>query len=166
MSEDLALGSDHAGLNLKNHLLDWLREQGHDVHDYGVHSPESMDYPDIAATVARAVASGQHAKGIIVCGSGLGVSIAANKIAGIRAVPCTDPISARLSREHNDCNVLTLGERLTTPMVAEEIITTWLKAEFQAGRHCQRVDKITALEHPTENTTEHTSEDTTEQNHA
>lgn len=142
----IALGCDHAGLNLKNHLRDWLRAQGHTVEDFGVHSPESVDYPDIAASVGRAVAAGTQAKGIIVCGSGLGVSIAANKIAGIRAVPCQDPIAARLSREHNDCNVLTLGERLTTPMVAEAIVTAWLAAEFAAGRHCQRVDKITALE--------------------
>lgn len=145
-SRSLALGSDHAGLNLKNHLLDWLREQGLDVQDYGVYSPESMDYPDIAATVARAVAAGEQELGILVCGSGLGVSIAANKIAGIRAVPCENPVAARLSREHNNCNVLTLGERLTTPMMAEQIVTSWLQAEFQAGRHCQRVDKIAALE--------------------
>ncbi|HEY9841520.1 MAG: ribose 5-phosphate isomerase B [Candidatus Sericytochromatia bacterium] len=146
MSESIAIGSDHAGLNLKQHLLGWLREQGHQVEDYGVHSPESMDYPDIAATVGRAVAAGSHAKGILVCGSGIGVAIAANKIHGIRAVPCQDPIAARLSREHNDTNLLTLGERLTTPMVAEEIVTAWLTAAFAGGRHCRRVEKISALE--------------------
>ena len=142
----LAIGSDHAGLKLKNHLLEWLRAQGHTVEDYGVHSPESMDYPDIAATVARAVAAGHQHRGILVCGSGIGVSIAANKIAGIRAVPCQDPIAARLSREHNDSNLLTLGERLSTPMVAEVIVTAWLEAEFAGGRHCQRIDKISTLE--------------------
>lgn len=146
MSESLAIGSDHAGLNLKNHLVQWLRAQGRSVEDYGVHTGESMDYPDIAATVARAVAAGTHHQGILVCGSGIGVAIAANKVAGIRAVPCQDPISARLSREHNDTNVLTLGERLTTPMVAEEIVTAWLAGVFAEGRHCRRIDKIAALE--------------------
>lgn len=145
MGEKLAIGSDHAGLNLKNHLVQWLRERGHEVEDHGVHSPESMDYPDIAATVARAVA-GAKGRGILVCGSGIGVAIAANKIAGIRAVPCQDPIAARLSREHNDSNLLTLGERLTTPMVAEQIVQVWLETAFAGGRHCGRIDKITALE--------------------
>lgn len=146
MRETLAIGSDHAGLNLKNHLVAWLRAQGREVEDYGVTTPESMDYPDIAATVARAVSDGVHARGLLVCGSGLGVAIAANKIAGIRAVSCVDPIAARLSREHNDANVLTLGERLTTPMVAEEIVTVWLATAFAGGRHLQRVEKLRALE--------------------
>lgn len=147
-SFQLAVGCDHAGLNLKNHLVQWLQSQGHRVNDFGVYTNQSMDYPDIAATVAHAVASGDYPRGILICGSGIGVSIAANKVAGIRAVPCQDIISARLSRQHNDTNVLTLGERLTTSMVAEEIVTVWLETEFQAGRHCQRVEKISALESP------------------
>lgn len=142
----LVIGSDHAGLNLKNHLCKWLADQGYAIEDYGVYSPESMDYPDIAAKVGRAVAAQQFERGILVCGSGIGVAIAANKIAGIRAVCCQDTISARLSREHNNANILTLGERLSTEMVAQEIVSTWLQTDFQAGRHCQRVDKITALE--------------------
>lgn len=146
VSFQLAMGCDHAGLNLKNHLVQWLQNQGHSVKDFGVYNTQSMDYPDIAATVAQSVAKGDYQRGILVCGSGIGVSIAANKIAGIRAVPCQDTISARLSRQHNDTNVLTLGERLTTSMIAEEIVTVWLQTEFEAGRHCQRVDKITALE--------------------
>lgn len=147
MSEfSLALGSDHAGLSLKNHLVTWLREQGYSIHDYGVHSPESMDYPDIAATVARAVASGQQSQGLLVCGSGIGVAISANKVPGIRAARCHDPLSARLAREHNDANVLTLGDRLITPMVAETVVTAWLEAQFEGGRHQRRVDKIGALE--------------------
>lgn len=146
MSESLALGSDHAGLNLKNHMAEWLKAQGYEVEDFGTFTPESMDYPDIAATVARAVASGQHGRGLLICGSGLGVAIAANKIDGIRAVTCTDPISARLSREHNDANVLTMGERLTTPMVAEEIAHVWLNTSFAGGRHGRRIEKIQSLE--------------------
>lgn len=142
----LALGSDHAGLNLKNHLFDWLQKQGYTVKDYGVHLPESMDYPDIAATVAKAVASKAHSKGILVCGSGIGVAIAANKISGIRAARCQDSLSARLSREHNDANILTLGDRLVTPMVAEEIVAVWLNTAFEGGRHQRRIDKLATLD--------------------
>jgi len=142
----LMLGSDHAGLILKNHLLHCLQEQGYTVEDCGVFNSQSMDYPDIAAQVSRAVANGEAPLGILVCGSGIGVAIAANKIQGVRAAHCHDPISARLSREHNDANILTLGERLVTPLLAEEIVTAWLAAEFAGGRHQNRIDKITALE--------------------
>ncbi|MGV3526742.1 MAG: ribose 5-phosphate isomerase B [Candidatus Sericytochromatia bacterium] len=145
-SPSLALGADHAGWQLKNHLVQWLQQQGHTVTDYGVNGPASVDYPDLAATVGRAVAAGTQTLGILVCGSGIGVSIAANKVPGVRAAHCHDPISARLSREHNDANVLTLGERLVTPLVAEEIVSAWLEAQFAGGRHQQRVAKITALE--------------------
>jgi ribose 5-phosphate isomerase B len=105
-----------------------------------------MDYPDIAATVGRQVLATPEALGILVCGSGIGVAIAANKLRGIRAAHCHDPISARLSRQHNDANVLTLGERLVTPLLAEEIVRAWLAAAFEGGRHQQRVDKMAALE--------------------
>lgn len=142
----LILGSDHAGLTLKNHLLQWLQDQGHAVEDCGVFSSESMDYPDIAEAVARQVSASPGSLGILVCGSGIGVSIAANKVHGIRAAHCHDPISARLSRQHNDANVLTLGERLVTPLMAEAIVSAWLAATFEGGRHQQRVDKMTALE--------------------
>lgn len=147
-SPSLAIGSDHAGLQLKNHLVQWLQQRGHTVTDYGVNSPASVDYPDIAATVGRAVAAGSSPLGILVCGSGIGVSIAANKVPGVRAAHCHDPLSARLSREHNNANILTLGERLVTPLVAEEIVSAWLEAQFAGGRHQQRVAKITALEAP------------------
>ena len=153
MSKSLAIGSDHAGLNLKQHLVGWLREQGYEVQDYGVHSSDSMDYPDIAAEVAQAVAAVSNGRGILVCGSGIGVSIAANKVAGIRAVPCQDPVAARLSRQHNDSNLLTLGERLTTSLVAEAIVSAWLETPFEAGRHTRRIDKITALEQQKQQTT-------------
>lgn len=144
--QTLILGSDHAGLKLKNHLLQWLQEQAYTVQDCGVFTPESMDYPDIAAAVGRQVLATPGALGILVCGSGIGVAIAANKLRGIRAAHCHDPISARLSRQHNDANVLTLGERLVTPLLAEEIVSSWLAAAFEGGRHQQRVDKMAALE--------------------
>lgn len=146
MPGTLILGSDHAGLKLKNHLLQWLQGQAYTVEDCGVFTPESMDYPDIAATVGRQVLATSEALGILVCGSGIGVAIAANKLRGIRAAHCHDPISARLSRQHNNANVLTLGERLVTPLLAEEIVRAWLAATFEGGRHQQRVDKMAALE--------------------
>lgn len=141
----LILGSDHAGLNLKNHLRAWLQTQSFAVQDLGVFSPESMDYPDIAAQVARSVVA-TDALGILICGSGIGVCIAANKIDGARAALCHDPVSARLSRQHNAANILTLGERIITPLLAEEVVSAWLAAEFAGGRHQQRVDKIKNLE--------------------
>lgn len=144
----LVIGSDHAGFNLKQHLVPWLEKQGHKVLDVGPATPDSVDYPDFAATVARAVANGTAEQGILVCGSGIGVAIAANKIAGIRAAQCYDLISARLSRQHNDANIITLGERLVTPTVAEEILSVWLTTAFEGGRHSQRITKIHALEAP------------------
>lgn len=141
----VVLGSDHAGLNLKNHLMQWFKAQGQMVEDCGVFSAESMDYPDIAVTVAQQVIQTQRL-GILICGSGIGVAIAANKVPGIRAAHCHDPVSARLSRQHNDANVLTLGERLVTPLLAEEIVSAWLAAAFEGGRHQDRIAKLSALE--------------------
>lgn len=148
MSYTLVMGSDHAGLQLKDHLVQWLQGQGYEVQDRGVHSHDSMDYPDIAAEVAQAVGSGQFKRGILVCGSGIGVAISANKIPGVRAARCHDPLSAALSRQHNDANILTLGERLITPTVAEQVLESWLKHDFEGGRHQRRVDKIKDLESP------------------
>ncbi len=142
----LVLGSDHAGLNLKNHLSQWLQAQSYTVQDLGVFTLESMDYPDIAAQVAQAVVATPETLGIIVCGSGIGVCIAANKVDGARAALCHDPVSASLSRQHNRANILTLGERIITPMLAEAVVSAWLAAEFAGGRHQQRVDKIKNLE--------------------
>jgi len=142
----LILGSDHAGLHLKNHLLKWLQGQRFQVQDLGVFTPESMDYPDIAEQLARAVVATPDSLGILVCGSGIGVCIAANKIQGARAALCHDPVSAGLSREHNNANILTLGERIITPLLAETVVSAWLAAEFAGGRHQQRVEKITHLE--------------------
>lgn len=142
----IAIGSDHGGFVLKEEIKKWLQENGYQYEDFGTHSTESCDYPDIAGAVAQAVASGQDKLGIIVCGTGIGVSIVANKVKGIRAALCHDTFSARASREHNDANILTLGERVIGRGLALEIVEVWLKSEFAGGRHKTRVDKISALE--------------------
>ncbi len=142
----VALGADHAGFHLKEHLRSFLAGAGHSVQDFGTHSLESVDYPDLAATVAHAVAEGRFEAGILICGSGTGMAIAANKVAGIRAAPCFDVTSARLARAHNNANVLALGERLVGSAVAEDVATAFLSTPFEGGRHERRVGKITALE--------------------
>lgn len=142
----LAVGSDHAGYRLKQDVLDWLKEMGHEATDMGTASPQSVDYPDFARAVCEAVAAGEASLGILVCGTGLGMAIAANKVRGIRAVTCSDTFSARCSREHNDANVLCLGERVVGPGVARDIVETWLGAAFAGGRHQRRVDKISDIE--------------------
>tara|TARA_B100001245_G_C22618904_1_gene305442 strand:- start:7 stop:462 length:456 start_codon:yes stop_codon:yes gene_type:complete len=147
-SKPLALGSDHAGLALKNHLAQWLESQNIAFQDYGVFNSDSMDYPDIAQPVAEAVAHGTHDKGILICGSGIGINISANKVNGVRAAQCHDPVSAKLSRQHNDANILTLGERIITPLLAENIVDVWLNTAFEGGRHQRRVNKIHTLETP------------------
>jgi len=141
----IAVSCDHAGYDLKINILEYLRNMGHKVEDFGAHSAEkAVDYPDYARPVAESVANGKNDYGIVICGSGIGISIAANKIRGIRAFPCRSIIEARLSRQHNDTNVLGLGGRLTTPLVAREIVETWLSTHFEGGRHQRRVDKIEA----------------------
>jgi ribose 5-phosphate isomerase B len=142
----IALGSDHGGFKLKEEIKKWLKEKNYNYEDYGTFSPESCDYPDIALTVAQAVASGECTDGIIVCGTGIGVSIVANKVAGIRAALCHDTFSAKASREHNNANILTLGERVIGKGLAFEIVEAWLSASFSGGRHQRRVDKIKAVE--------------------
>lgn len=142
----IAVGCDHGGLNLKNMAKDILTKQGVEVVDMGTYTTDSVDYPDYAYKVAQAVVSGQADRGILVCGTGIGISIAANKIKGIRAALCGDVFSAVMSREHNNANILCLGERVTGAGLAEMIILSWLKTEFQGGRHAARVDKITGLE--------------------
>jgi ribose 5-phosphate isomerase B len=142
----IALGADHAGVALKEDVKRLLVERGVDAVDFGTESTTSVDYPDYAAKVAAAVAAGGCDRGILLCGSGLGMAIAANKVAGIRAVPVVDEIAAKLSREHNDANVLALGARLTPPTVARRIVNVFLDTPFAGGRHQQRIDKITNLE--------------------
>lgn len=133
-------------MKLKQQVRELLEQRGIEYQDFGTQSADSVDYPDFAASVASEVANGHFDYGILVCGSGLGMAIAANKIAGIRAVAVTDEPSARLSREHNNANVLALGERLTPPSVATRIVETFLDTPFAGGRHQRRIDKIAALE--------------------
>ena len=142
----VAIGCDHGGLHLKASVKELLNALGHEVEDFGCHTADSCDYPDIAVPVANAVVSGQVDRGILICGTGIGISIAANKIHGIRAALCGDVFSAQMSREHNNANVLCMGERVIGVGLAEMITDTWLQGEFAGGRHERRVDKIAALE--------------------
>jgi ribose 5-phosphate isomerase B len=144
----IALGADHAGVALKRNIRQLLDERGISYQDFGTESTESVDYPDFAARVAHEVASGAFDRGLLFCGSGIGMAIAANKVAGIRAASAPDEQSARLSREHNDANVLALGERLTPPDAARRIVNVFLDTPFAGGRHQRRVDKIRALDGP------------------
>lgn len=142
----LAIGADHAGWELKEQLKAWLIQSGHQIIDFGTHSPDSVDYPDYAVQVAEAIAAGKAERGLLICGTGIGMAMTANKVPGIRAAFCPDLFTARMSREHNDANVLALGGRLTGKEAAVEILRTWLTAEFAAGRHARRVEKIAELE--------------------
>ncbi len=135
----IALGADHAGFALKEHLKSRLIEKGHEIEDLGTHSEASTDYPDYAARVAEAVSGGAADRGILVCGSGIGMAMAANRCRGVRAVATGDLYSARLSREHNDANVLALGSRLVAPPLAEELVEVFLATAFAGGRHARRV---------------------------
>lgn len=138
----IAAGCDHGGFSLKTVLIEQLTESGHEVLDLGTHSNERVDYPDFAEAVAKSVASGEAEFGLLVCGSGIGVCMVANKISGIRAATIHDVTSAHLSREHNDANIICLGERLIGPEVAKEALDVFLASEFQEGRHLNRVKKI------------------------
>jgi len=142
----IAIGADHAGFPLKQHLVNVLRKLGHEVDDRGTHNEESVDYPAICADVGRAVVTGRAERGIVLGGSGQGEQMAANKIRGIRAALCNDLYTARMSREHNDANVLAMGGRIVAPGLADEIVKLWLTTPFEGGRHQRRVDQITALE--------------------
>lgn len=146
MAKRCVVGSDHAGLNLKNHLADVLRTEGFEVIDVGTTGPESVDYPDYGAAVGRTVIAGEADFGLAVCGTGIGISIAANKIPGIRAALCRSDYEAQMARAHNDANVLCLGERVTGPGLAEAILAAFLVTEFEGGRHQRRVDGIHAIE--------------------
>ncbi|CAB4892897.1 unannotated protein [freshwater metagenome] len=139
------VGSDHGGLSLKNELAEYLSSQQMVVTDLGTHSADSVDYPEFGAAVGRAVAAGEADFGVAVCGSGLGICIAANKIAGIRAVTIHDVTSARLSRAHNDANVICLGERLIGAQVAKDAVDAFFATEFEGGRHAHRVHSLDAL---------------------
>lgn len=140
------IGADQGGFLLKQELTAHLKERGIAFEDIGIHTPESRDYPDIAVPLCRAVAEGKYEKGILVCGTGIGMSMAANKVHGIRAAVCGDCFSARFTRLHNDANVLCLGGRVVGPGLAAEIVDLFLDTPFEGGRHQRRVDKIMQLE--------------------
>ena len=142
----IALGSDHGGYELKRALIPFLQGRDIDVADVGTNSTDSVDYPDFAERVALLVANGEADSGILVCGTGIGISIAANKVPGIRAALATDPFMARMAKEHNNANVLVLGGRVIDEAKAKELVGAWLDAEFEGGRHQQRLDKIAELE--------------------
>jgi ribose 5-phosphate isomerase B len=144
----IALASDHAGFRLKDHLATVLTAAGHEILDVGTGGPDSVDYPQYAAPAAKLVADGEADKGVLVCGSGNGVAIVANKVSGVRAVNAHDQDEAEMARRHNDANVVTLsGARLTTD-AADAIVATFLSTDFDGGRHARRVDQITAMEMP------------------
>ncbi len=146
MAERIPVGSDHAGYELKEEVLKYLVELGYEPEDFGTSGPESVDYPDIAAEVAGRVSRGESKRGILVCGSGIGMSIAANKYSGVRAALVLSEEMAELSRRHNDANVLALGGRITSVDLARRIVKAWLEIEFEGGRHATRVAKIAQSE--------------------
>ena len=141
----IALAADHAGYLLKDELAAWLREAGHDVTDLGTNGPESVDYPEFGAKLANAVASGRAERGIVVCGSGIGISIAVNRNPACRCARVSDPLSAQLAREHNDANVLAMGARLIGSDMAKACAAAFLDTDFAGGRHQRRVDQLSNL---------------------
>ncbi len=145
MTTTIAMGADHAGYELKDALADHIRGRGFEVLDLGTNSPDSVDYPDFGVAVGRAVAGGEADLGVCVCGSGIGICMAADKIHGVRAGTVHDETSARLARQHNDANVICLGARLTGPAVATAAVDAWLDAEFEGGRHSRRTGKLDEL---------------------
>jgi ribose 5-phosphate isomerase B len=142
----IAIGSDHAGLEMKQEVVTLLKAMHHEVDDYGTDTPQSVDYPDFGEKVASAVSHGQAERGILICGTGIGMSIVANKFKGIRAALCNELFSARMSRLHNDANVLVLGGRIIGKDLAKEIVRTWIETAFEGGRHAGRLMKIAAIE--------------------
>jgi ribose 5-phosphate isomerase B len=142
----IAIGSDHRGFDAKRRLVPMLRQLGHEVTDVGADSHDSVDYPDFAFQVAKSVSEGRVDRGILICGTGIGMCIAANKIKGVRAAPCHDSITVEMSRRHNDANVLCLSADLLGDELIGRIVRLWLETEFEGGRHARRVDKIKRIE--------------------
>lgn len=138
----IIIGCDHGGFELKQEIMHFLSHQGHQVSDAGCFTTDSVDYPDFATAVCAAIDNEEADNGILICGTGIGMSIAANKKNGIRAALCTEPFSARMSREHNNANVLCLGARVTGTSLALDIVDVWLKTEFSGGRHQRRIDML------------------------
>ena len=141
----IAIGCDHGGYELKQKILAHLRQRGLEYRDFGCDSTASVDYPVYGKAVAHAVASGEYEKGIVICSTGIGISIAANKVAGIRCAHCTDPLSAEMTRRHNDANVLALGAGITGPNLAKRMVEVFLNTEFEGGRHARRVAQLDAI---------------------
>ena len=142
----IAVGSDHRGFAIRSKVVDLVRQLGHEAIDVGTFTPEAVDYPDIAADVSNKVSHGEADRGILVCGTGLGMCIAANKVLGVRAAPCHDDLTAELSRRHNDANVLCLSADLLGERLIDHMISIWLSTPFEGGRHARRVNKIMDLE--------------------
>ena len=142
----IGIGNDHAALEMKNQVMEYLKEKGYEVINYGTNTPESCNYPEFGEKVGRAVVSGEVDCGILICGTGVGISLAANKVKGVRAVVCSKPYSAKLSKQHNNTNILAFGARVVGIELAKMIIDEWLGAEFEGGRHQTRVDMIMAIE--------------------
>ena len=142
----IAVGCDHGGVNLKDEIIKYLTSEGIEFKDFGTYTEESCDYADIAVPVAKAVVAKEFDFGILICGTGIGIGIAANKVPGIRAALCSDTFSAHATREHNNANILTMGERVVGKGVAIDIVKTFLSAKFEGDRHQRRIDKITAIE--------------------
>lgn len=142
----IAIGSDHAAFEFKEAIKAWLTEKGYELQDFGTFGPQRVDYCDFGFRVGEAVARKQCDKGLLFCGTGVGISISANKVKGIRAIVCSEPYSARLSREHNDTNVLALGARVVGIELAKMIIEVWLNTDFEGNRHADRVEKIALYE--------------------
>lgn len=142
----LGIGCDHAALELKLEMKEYLEGLGHQVIDYGTHSKESCNYPDYGKAVAKAVACGEVEAGVLICGTGVGISIAANKIKGIRAAVCSDPVTARLTKEHNNANIIAFGARIVGNETAKAILDAWLEGEYAGGRHQNRVEMLDSME--------------------
>ncbi len=146
----IAVGTDHRGFSVRPKVIDLLKRLGHEVEDVGTFNGESVDYPDIAALVSHKVSRGEVDRGILVCGTGLGMCIVANKFANVRAAPCHDDLTAEMSRRHNDTNVLCLSSDLLGERLIDRMIELWLSTEFEGGRHARRVEKITEIERRTD----------------
>ncbi|MBU5434539.1 ribose 5-phosphate isomerase B [Pseudoflavonifractor sp. MSJ-37] len=142
----ISLGCDHGGFAMKEHIKSWLESHGYEVQDCGCYSTESVDYPVYGRAAAEAVASGACERGIVVCTTGIGISITANKVKGIRCALCSEPLSAEMTRRHNDANMLAIGGGMIGPNMADRIVETFLNTEFEGGRHQRRVDLISAIE--------------------
>ena len=142
----IAVGCDHGGFALKQHIVETIKNLGHEVEDFGCYSTESCDYPDFGAAAARAVSEGKCERGIVICTTGIGISIAANKFKGIRCGHCADCLEAELTRKHNDANMMAMGAGFTGEKMADRMVEVFLSTEFEGGRHQRRVDKMMALE--------------------